>query len=174
VIIKAIAKILITIPLYILQLILCLLYEILDPLINGDLKNAVKAVIGSPLYILYYCVGCAIEVNEDFEKIYSQYASNISPLSFSMPMIVMAKATTEHRSAGQRGFNQTRDTGSGDDDGDGDGDHAHVVRLVEGLDAPAASKVKLVELLRELRDLEAEFYRIRDGHAGGAIHARSG
>lgn len=45
------------------------------------------------------------------------------PFSFSGPVMVMAKATTEHRTAGQSGFNQTRDTGSGDDDGDADGDH---------------------------------------------------
>ena len=87
-----------------------------------------------------------------------------------MPMM-MATATTEHRTDGQRGYTKQRESGSGDDE-DADGDHAKV----EYQDGRRHEPRNLTwnHILQQIQMLKREFYEIKNGKQTGDINAETG
>lgn len=122
-----------------------------DDLRHSDYFALSLHVLFAPLLLLLTPLESALNVmDEGFDYLKTQ----LPLVSFSMPM--MAMATTEHRTAGQRGFNQTRDTGSGSDDEDGDHHGHHVEQVERNEPAPPPVKVGWADrLLMVHQDLEA-------------------
>jgi len=80
-----------------------------------DYRGLVGFILCLPIaWMVCVLFGAAEFVDETVDYVYK---TRYQPFSFPMPM--MSMATVEHRTAGQRGFSQTRDTGSSDDEGDG-------------------------------------------------------